>query len=53
MQVLVNYNFVIHLLCLKVTSAHVTCIMSQANFATITVMLSYQVMQQQDMWQVL
>ena len=28
MQVLVNYNFVIHLLCLKVTSAHVTLIMS-------------------------
>ena len=33
MQVLVNYDFVIHLLCLKVTSAHVTCIMSHANFA--------------------
>ena len=30
MHVLVNYNFVIHLLCLKVTSAHVTCIMSHA-----------------------
>ena len=30
MQVLVNYNCVIHLLCLKVTSAHVTCIMLHA-----------------------
>ena len=28
MQLLVNYDFVIHLLCLKVTSACVICIMS-------------------------
>ena len=30
MQVLVNYNFLIHLLCLKVTFACITCIMSHA-----------------------
>ena len=29
-QVLVNYNFVIHLLCLKVKSSSVRCIMSHA-----------------------
>ena len=34
MQVLINYNFVIHLLCLTVTSTHVTCIMSHAKLCS-------------------